>query len=246
MAVQRHLTKAPIEEALIDVQVRLRDDFPLATLQELGTEFGTNFPKSKQLFSFEGKLGFERGQPVNEIVRDKSLDGFAFLSADERTIFQVRRNGFTFNRLKPYSSWAELFPESQRLLSRYLDVSSPLDVTRLAVRYINRIDIPDKQFSLADYLAAPPAVPTGAPSIISEFLTRVVVHDTEIGASANVIQMLEKGVSANAVPIIVDIDAYMQGSFDRSELGGAFASLHSLKNRIFFTHITEKTARLFE
>lgn len=246
MAAQRHLTRAPIEEALIDIQVRHPAGFEVAVLETVGKQWNDRYPKSKKLYSIEGRFGIEDGQPINEVIRERTLDGFVFLTEDERTLVQMRQNGFTLNRLRPYTSWDELFPEAQRLWQQYFDASHPLEITRLAVRYINRIDIPDRIESLADYLEAPPVVPLGTPKMVSEFLTRIVVHDPDAAASANVVQVLEKGVDPNSVPIILDIDAYKHGSFDVADLVEAFESLHELKNRIFFAHITELTARLFE
>lgn len=99
-----------------------------------------------------------------------------------------------------------------------------------------------------EYLEAPPPLPQGVPNVISGFLTRVVLEDQASGASANLIQALQPAPEPEHVRIIVDIDVYKVGAFDSHEelTRSTFEQLHELKNRIFFSSITEKAASLFE
>ena len=60
----------------------------------------------------------------------------------EREMIQLRVDGFTFNRLKPYTSWEKIFPRAYRFWKKYLDCVEPVGVTRLATRYINALDVP--------------------------------------------------------------------------------------------------------
>ena len=73
---------------------------------------------------------------------------------------QFRINGFTFNRLKPYTSWGDILPQVKDLWSLYIDIASPESITRIAVRYINNIEIPKPDnIVFSDYLKVPPKIP---------------------------------------------------------------------------------------
>ncbi len=65
-----------------------------------------------------------------------------YVSEDEVKLVQFRLDGFTFNRSKPYTSWEQVFPEAFGLWKEYVSLAAPEFVNRIAVRYINRLDLP--------------------------------------------------------------------------------------------------------
>src|SRR5436190_21056320 len=83
--------------------------------------------------------------------------GLLFYSEDEKAVVQFRLDGFTFNKLQPYSSWEEIFPETWRLWALYQSAIGNVQITRLAVRYINRLALPSGDFGR--YLTALPQLP---------------------------------------------------------------------------------------
>ena len=62
-------------------------------------------------------------------------------SQDDLTVAQFRADGFTMNRLKPYTGWAMLLPQVLDLWDAYVTVAQPAHVARVALRYINRLDL---------------------------------------------------------------------------------------------------------
>jgi hypothetical protein len=68
--------------------------------------------------------------------------GWRFVSPDKLHVFQARLNGFTFSRLPPYVDWESFRTEARRLWDLYRAVANPIAPTRIAVRYINRLDLP--------------------------------------------------------------------------------------------------------
>ena len=121
-------------------------------------------------------------------------------------------------------------------------------ITRIAVRYINHLELPLPMSDFKDYLTAPPPVPEGAPQAVSNFLTRVGVHDTKRQLDANITQAMERSSKPNTIVIIVDIDAYKLGEFETKTEGiwDTLDELRNLKNEIFFSSISERTAELFK
>ncbi len=140
--------------------------------------------------------------------------------------------------------------EAFRLWKLYKDLVSP-EIIRVAVRFINKIDIPlssQTALDFDDYLTAGPIVPKELPQGISSFLTRVVINDPEIDASAIITQAFEQIVDPKYVPIIFDIDVFKQESkgLSEEEAWRTLEKLRHFKNRIFFASITEKIKELFQ
>jgi uncharacterized protein (TIGR04255 family) len=249
MALQRHLRNAPITEAIIDFRVKLPDPFDVNVFRGLKEQLHERFPKAEEARLFKGGFKVETGL-TSQFSQDMGLHGFLFKSEDDLNVVQFRKDGFTFSRLKPYTSWEEVFPEAWRLWEIYREKSSPENLFRIAVRYINhlRLPLPFQQFS--DYLEAPPNLPPDIPQNVSSFLTRQVIHDLDSGIAINLTQALEgSAADTQHAIIILDIDAYKSREYqpnDESVLLQEFEALHKMKNLIFFSSITEETAGLFE
>ena len=242
------LRNAPITEALIDIRVKIQDDFNVERFQSLHDEIVTEYPDKKKKLKWEGKLEIkEGGTPVSEGT--KTVTGYLFKSTDGKQIFQARIAGFTFNRLKPYDKWETFRDEALRLWKLYRDIFSP-EIIRVALRFINKIDIPipsQTVLDFDDYLAAGPIVPKELPQGVSSFLTRVVIRDSDIDAMAIITQAFEQIIDPKFIPIILDIDVFKQKEIiSEEEAWQALEKMRHLKNRIFFASITEKAKELFQ
>src|SRR5258706_13074940 len=109
-----HLRKAPIWEAVIDLRVRLDSNFDLARLRNLQQQFQQQYPQVEEQSLIQQRFG-EVGAPQAALeVQNLDLIGFLFKSADGKNVLQFRKDAFSFNRLHPYTSWAEIFPEAGR------------------------------------------------------------------------------------------------------------------------------------
>ncbi|MEW5816558.1 MAG: TIGR04255 family protein, partial [Spirochaetota bacterium] len=203
------------------------------------------YPDKKTRHKWEGKFEFKKGEPPVSSGTE-AIYGYIFTSADQKQIFQARIDGFTFSRLKPYETWEQLRDEAHRVWQLYGGVVST-EITRVALRYINRMEFPLPIRDFSDYLTAAPIVPAGLPQGVSSFLTRVVIHEPEIDAAAIITQALEQVVNPSILPIILDIDVFKQKSEGISEEDAwdTLDKLRHFKNKIFFESITEKAKELF-
>lgn len=246
MAEYQILPKAPITEALIDIRIKVRDDLKVEQLESIYNLISGQYPDKKARHKWESKFEFKKGEPPVS-SGSETIDGYVFTSTDQKQIFQARLDGFTFSRLKPYETWDHLRSEAHKLWLKYKEITSP-EITRVALRFINKIEIPVqdvKEFN--EYLIAAPIVPTGLPQGVSSFLTRVVIHESEIDAVAIITQALEKIVNPNFIPIILDIDVFKQKSegINEEDAWDTLEKLRHFKNKIFFESITEKAKEIF-
>ena len=94
---------APIIEAALNLKFDPADGFDFAQLDASCREKYTH--KYPKVFTdIENNLTLECSEnpQLGPIV---SHEGLRFMSADEKQILQVKTDGFTFSRLKPYEQW---------------------------------------------------------------------------------------------------------------------------------------------
>ena len=248
-AQPRHLKNAPITEAILDLRVSLPKDFRPDAFAGMKSHVAARYPKMEEARYFTAQMQITPGKAPTSNTTIGGVQGYFFKSEDGLDIAQFRVDGFSQNRLRPYTQWEQFFPEAMRLWELYKSVAQPPFVTRLSVRYINHVKLPIKDGDdLDQYLIALPPMPPGAPGGFSGLLTRVATYDDQSGVCSNVTQALEGTMGPGEPAIILDVEAYKDGhlSTDRAALEPTFEVLRKVKNDIFFGSITEETARLFE
>jgi uncharacterized protein (TIGR04255 family) len=249
----QHLDAAPITEAIIDIRVKELvggdvDNF--SDMPEAFTKvYETNLDIQRQAFSIEA--GLEGKFDTNN---DIELLGKRYETTDGKRVVQFRKDGFTLSFLWPYTSWEELRDEAKDLFDLYKSkITSESSITRIALRYINHIDLPSP-CDIQDYLTAPPSVPKELPQGLANFLTQNTIKITELGAVARIVQSSAENPnsdqSADKISILLDIDVIKfmdpQLELEDGSLWSSFESLRQVKNDIFYNSITEKTEELFK
>ena len=247
MPAPRHLREAPITEAIIDIRVKARPDFQPKDFEKIKPEVSRLLPESEEqrggVFTFQ--LAPTGVQPP--VVQDLGFQGFVFRSSDKKLLAQFRPDGFTLNRLQPYTSWEELFPIALDLWRSYCSAATPEGVSRLAVRYINRIVLPSEVVEISRYLRTAPVVPEELPQTVTAFQSRITIQDPRRGLAAHLAQALGTDAKSQST-LILDIDAFCEGAWAPSapEIEGIFGQLREFKNLIFFGSLTDETLRQFE
>jgi len=246
MATPRYLPKAPITEALIDFRTPLIAGLGERQLNEIRAAIGAAYPTSEKVYRFEAKFEHKDGHFVPSTPVDAEL-GWMFRSADTLQVAQFRRDGFTFNRLRPYTAWEDVFPQAIELWRLFVRVLQPTQIARLAVRFINRLPrvAPASEFGLT----VPPRVPPDLSLQVRSFLNRLVVYEQGHGVSAVVTQAVEDPADLANPVVLLDIDAFSEAAVAPDEdevIAKSLGALRALKNEIFFASITEETARLYE
>ena len=234
------LPNAPITEATIDFRVNRNPDVSLEDVGNFQTGLESEFPEKIERKSFQTRIDFEQGE-ARVVTPPVTPDGYVFRSKKEPLVVQASFDGFTLSRLKPYQEWAVFVERARELWQRYLRVSRPTKVTRLAVRNTNRISI-DPGTDLFGFILTGPQIAMALPQTMVGFFMRLVIPD-QSGAVAIINETfgeLEKGESA--LPVIFDIDAFREMEFDPQDAGiwEVLDELRRFKNRIFFNSLTAK------
>ncbi len=238
-----HYSKAPITEALIDLRVQLPPGASLANLEKVCTNEAERYPDKRKQFSFSAQV--QGGQKVSANAAQQEL-GWLIHSHDKKHVCQVQLTGFTFSRLAPYDRWESLRTEAQRLWRLYKEVTSPIAVTRVAVRYINRLDLPLPLRDFKDYLQTVPEVSPAMPQGLSGFFMQLQVPQADLPGMLILTEALIPPPSKSVVSVVLDIDLYRDQDLPQKEddIWDLLEQLHVRKNEIFEGCITDRTREI--
>ena len=248
------LNNPPIVEAVVDIECDLPPTFDLAGLEAAArTSFGTAYPVTKPQFvqSLQIEAGAAGTLDVStKVSTQHGLQALQFLSLDEKQLVQLRAQGFSFNRLAPYSNLDDYLVEIERTWKLFLDLAHPIQIRRVHLRYINRILLPlvAGRVELDDYLKQGPRLPDEDKLAFAGFLYQYSVVETSSRHQVNVTLAAQPSES-NTLPIIFDIQTTSTEPGepgDWTQLEAKIRSLRSLKNMVFFNSLSEKCLSLFQ
>lgn len=107
------------------------------------------------------------------------------------------------NVLRPYDGWESFKPRIDAALRAYAEVSSAEKISRIGVRYINKVVVPEPNVDLGKYFLYGPHSPSGLPDRIANFLYRSeYVFDDDV-------KLLLTFATINAEPdssLLLDLD----------------------------------------
>ncbi len=238
---------APITEALLDIQVELPSDIDISILEGFQQKIIDSFPYKTELNTWQGGMEIKDGK-ASLFNSMGGINGFMFKSSEEDKMIQVTLQGFTFNKLKPYTHWGEFIEEARDHWNHFLEVAKPKKVTRIGLRYINRIVIPSIQVDLKEYILTGPEISPELKFPLAGFFLRMVVTNPDINAMAIITETIDqKNKELNVIPLIFDIDVVRDHlNLDAHEdFWRHVNDMRDFKNTIFFNSFTDRGKELF-
>ncbi|MHB8645306.1 MAG: TIGR04255 family protein [Thermomicrobiales bacterium] len=239
---QHYYTNAPIIEAIIGLNVTLPDDFSVDIIRRMASLVEPEYTIQQPVQAGSIQLHLGEGVSVKQ-----ALAGYRFVSTDGHKLFQATREGFTFNQLAPYNTWNELYEEAQRLWGFYRNTCQPAAVTRAAVRFVNRLDLPGPAVDFKEYLLTYPEIAPGLPQNVTTFFMQVETPVEDPACTIATTQALLPPSDENTISVLLDFDVYRTQVWDIGEdedVWSFLTSLRTVKNRAFEESITMKMRRL--
>lgn len=235
-----HLSKAPIVEAVLNIQV-----VPSVGWDETGLQAELNkrlpdFPKVEKLREARFKI-VPPGQPEKSAVEDVGCIALKLHSNDNLRIVQFNKGAFVFSWLKPYADWPRFSKESLRLWAIYCELLKPTVVRRIGLRFINRIAVKQETtIELSDYYKYPPESLKELNWPLTGYLHHDVIKVPETPYAVNLIKTIQN--TPEEIGLILDIDVFMQNHFGYDELHliECLEEMRWVKNKIFFSSLPEK------
>lgn len=202
----QHYQYAPITEAIIDLRVTPGEGVALDQLRRLASDAADDFLTVERTFEAMGMLQVQPGVSAAASARQKQT-GFKFTDADKKHVLQRRFDGFTFSRLTPYESWRPFRDKAKKLWTDYRVTAEPQSITRLAVWYINRIDIPET-VELRGYFRTSPDFSSDLPQQLAGFFMQLQFQLTEIESELLINQTIASPAREGVVSVILDLDLF--------------------------------------
>lgn len=244
------LANAPIVEAVIDVDCDMPPAFNLAALEQPArTAFQAQYPKFRALLMEQHSFETNADQPAKHSAK-RAIQALQFLHDDEKQLVQVRAQGFSFNRLAPYTSLDDYLPEIERTWRLFVSLATPVQVRAVRLRYINRILLPTVagRVELDHYLKIGPRLPDEQKLTFVGFLNQHAAVEADTGHQANIV-LTAQALGGDKLPIIFDNCVAATGPADPCDwpwILGKIRSLRGLKNRIFRNTLTDTCLTLFQ
>ena len=167
-------------------------------------EFPNKFQPPGPMFNVS--IGTPPSGPMPGMVR------MQFQREDGSALVQVGPDNLTINHLTPYSGWPGYRDMIAGTLSAYRGIAAPQGLSRIALRYVNRINIPARLMGefgveIGDYVLAQPSVPDRIPQVFSSWAQRVEMSFDE----ANMVLVLQSGTGpgSEAFPVSILLDLTM-------------------------------------
>ncbi|HEY9871927.1 MAG TPA: TIGR04255 family protein [Candidatus Obscuribacterales bacterium] len=244
MPSSKHYSRAPITEALIDLRAELPDGVTLATLIDVHSIIKADYPMRQELMIFQGKM--VAGASVGATA-SQTQTGYGFSSSDRKQTFQARLDGFTFSRLAPYDRWETFRGEAQRLWSIYQSATNPKRISRVALRYINRLDLPFPFEDFKDYLRTVPEVSPDLPQGLSGYFMQLQIPQDDLRAMLVLNQAIIPPPSPDVVSVLLDIDLGREIELPDTEAAwDVLEQLHTRTDQVFEACITDLTRELID
>jgi|CXWL01.1.fsa_nt_gi uncharacterized protein (TIGR04255 family) len=247
-----HYKKPPVSEALIDIRIDPLPPEKLEIIENLTDKLIAKYPTKKLRYKFEGGVQIEGAKVVASPVSSGAY-GVWLQSEDQKAIIQLRLDGFTHNRMKPdpyevWPGWEAMREEARQAWEIYVEALQLTEITRLAVRYINQIVIPESTIELYDYFTAPPKIPSDLPyQDMLDFSSAVTIKMPKHKALAVLRHYPIPQIYPGAVAVALDIDVFRPGkvSLKAFPIWETLDQLRELKNTVFEASLFTKTKDLF-
>lgn len=184
----------------------------------------------------------------SEIFHKTQWNGFRLQDQDSHHVVQFTPNGVVFSRLEPYEKWEIFTAEALRIWQMFVELAEPKVIERLGVRHINRILLgKDEQPSI--YLKMEPYSLPGLNISPENFFYKDTYQVPGYPYSIHWVRTIQPQQSAplDEQALIVDIDVFTIQllQLDQDTLTQRLREMRWLKNKLFFSSITDTAIECF-
>ncbi len=243
-----HLRKAPIAEAVIEVRGPLGVEWNEEAVLIGMRESGDKYPVHHSLQGFQGQWQLTAGSEPRMETKNLGSRGLRFESQDGLDVALLTADLFSISRLQPYQTWDTFVSDAINVWKIYKQLLQQNDITRLGVRFINRIPLAEEKIKIETHFKNfPGAVPGHDPDRLM-FLHQDMISIPEGSIKANIIKTVQPGSPADPrFALILDIDVFDESRFaaDEGALKEKLQRIHHWKNWIFFNTITKSLVEKF-
>lgn len=250
----RHYKRPPIVEAVINIQVTYPGGLSESLLDKIDARFSSRFMHKLKLSGVDVTLNGGIAEATAPSVVANRIIGLRFANQENNRILQVRPEGFAFSHLTPYSTWEELRSEALPFWNEFLEICQPTAVTRIAVRFINRLhlpqSLPEKSVQLEDFLTFSPNVPDEF-EVVTGFMSQVQLPLRGELSGQRPLALVTVASQPPSIPetelTVLDIDVFETVNWPPNDplIWEELEKMRGIKNRIFEAALTDRMKETF-
>lgn len=243
---RRTYKNPPIDEALCAFYFAMGTEWDLTLPGRLHERISAIYDgKPRQQSGFEARL--------EQNVQDSTL---AFRQATQRVqlpnragnrLAAIGPESLSIHMLRPYGGWDEEFKgQIQQVCDAFTEVSDA-EISRLALRYINRIEIPETYCPLNEYFALSMNLPDDYPQPLRGFFHRVEsnIDDTQVSLALTFANTnAPEGKSAFLLDL--DLTWTLSEPTTLNDAAERMDQLRTMERDVFESMITDKARSLFD
>ena len=171
MSNPREYADPPVVEALCEVYFdssRWDDTVPGRFFDRAQT---IGFTEKEPVQRHEAQIHLDAVSGPSAVVRQDTR--MRFRNADRTRVVQVEPDLVVVNQLRPYPTFADWSPTVVAVARTYAELAEARGVSRIGLRYINRIDLPGSRVDLSEWFLVAPRLPSAWQDTAGSFLVRV-------------------------------------------------------------------------
>jgi uncharacterized protein (TIGR04255 family) len=236
--------KPPITEAVIELRFARPSD-PAAVdsaARRIRDEYFYQDPENAVQFKLE---------PATQRAEATTVwQGIKLSSMDRTDSVFFRSTAFVCSRLAPYTGWEDFCARAVRGWEAWKKVAGATELSRIGVRYVNRIDIPVQNEALVqvkDYLNVLANSPEELGAPMSAYTVQIVRplgrDDCSLVLNSGTVTSPLIGFASLAL----DLDIFREANLPRrdDELWALLNNIRAHKNHVFEICVTNKARALF-
>jgi uncharacterized protein (TIGR04255 family) len=240
--VTRTYLHPPIAEAAIEI--RISNPLSAKDLEKIVTKLKKLYPNSHSINGLDINLG------PNAAVVNQTQTGFRLVSDDQADIVILYPQSLVVARLAPYPGWSAIQDRVVSAWKIWKIVAKTRTISRVGIRYINRIDIPvddTGKIEIEDYLTLYPTAPDLSDAPMSHYLIQFTKPTSLHLWSTTITSTIQPSPLVKTLSLLLDIDVFRTEDIPLNDdnLWLMLAEARNLKNDIFHQCITSKAAELF-
>lgn len=231
--------RPPIEEAVCQLHFAPSQEWGLTLLAHLHLRLKDAYPeppREQQILESELSGGREEGKLGFFLKTQIAKSRIQFPAENGTRLVSVGPDELGVHVLRPYAGWDQFRPRIVDALAAYREVATPVGVSRIGLRYINRIPLPPGEVQLGRYFTKFPDYPDGIPvSRMVAFFSRIECEfpDQPIRLSVTFADIETKPEEPPSV--LLDIDAAWLRKNDALPVDRAMEQIDDLKERVSLT-----------
>lgn len=239
-----NLNNPPVKLALFQLKF---SETNMRVYDEIDAALKNRFPIRKDIIAVGINLNntsIPLGRSKLDGVSDAKIQSYIYMTPDQKERVELLEHTATYVSELPYTGWDGFANKVDDFLSLLSRVLGNVEIKRTSIRFVNRFlleefDNPEDYFTMVISKAGDALYP------LRQYGFRLQYDIPQTNVYAIVNQSVENDVS-NKYTYLLDIDVLEKQSilFEKETILSCLDHLRSIKNKIFFDSITEKTKAL--